>query len=174
MKTEQLLERSKASVMKRMSLIAILTVASLMPAMAARAHRAERGEGENTEVRRPDKSKAMKCEKGLKHKPDAETIALHKAKKCREVLRLTDEQYNKVFLIYKKAFSDLDKMRQKEGGADVNQGKDFAKEEKSKARKEFHAGIDKQMSKVLSEAQYAEWKQMNEHSRRTHHKKQHS
>ena len=36
MKTDQSIERSNASVMKRMSLVAILTLATLMPAVASR------------------------------------------------------------------------------------------------------------------------------------------
>ena len=61
--------------MKRMSLVAILTLATLMPAVASR------GGGE---------TQGHKCRKEMvvKRCPDAETMALHKAKVCRKELCL--------------------------------------------------------------------------------------
>lgn len=137
MKTVESIERSKASVMKRMSLVAILTLATLMPAVASRG--GEQKQGGN------------KCRKEVMMKrPDAETIALHKAKVCRKELRLNDEQYNQVFKIYKKAFSEMARKDQQ------------AVSEQDRAN--MRATIDKQMSKVLTEVQFAEWKQMKHHA----------
>lgn len=147
MKTDQTIEGSKASVMKRMSLVAILTLATLMPAVASR------GGGETQ-----GRDKCCK-EMVVKECPDAETMALHKAKVCRKELRLNDEQYNKVFQIYKKAFSEMAKKDRQ------------AISEQDKAS--MHAAIGKQMEKVLSDVQFAEWKHMKHHAHDGKHCRKH-
>ncbi|MBR3648394.1 MAG: hypothetical protein IKN59_08430 [Paludibacteraceae bacterium] len=89
MKTNNATEQSKATAMKRMSLVAVLALVTLMPAVAQ--HHADE-----------------KCE------DKAEAVALHKAKKYRFALKLNDKQYNEVFKIYEQEFKKMEKCQAKE------------------------------------------------------------
>lgn len=97
----------------------------------------------------------MRQNKGQHKKLDAQQIALFKAQQCRKELRLDDKQYDKVFKAYMTFFQQLEQQRPAEG-----QKPDEAQMKAGKDK------LAKQMQKVLSSVQFAEWQQMEA---RSHH-----
>jgi len=146
MKTMKATEKGQTAAMKRMSLIAVLAIASLMPGLAQ----------DREEFKQQDKCKGPATEIKGDHsrcacagqKPDAQSLALHKAKRYQHELNLTNEQYNKVYKLYRQEFESMESNRSN------GQKADSATLLQSKQR------IDKKMAKILSEVQYAEWKEI--------------
>lgn len=152
MKTIQTTQTSQQRNMKRMSLIAILTVLSLMPSLAQQRRPA------GVEHRQaPARCEAARCPHQHKHTAvnremmTPESMALRKAQHCKARLSLNDTQFNQVFLLYKSEFEQLDKAKKE--GATVDQ----------KARTESRKRVEKKMKKILSDVQFAQWKEMQQH-----------
>lgn len=101
---------------------------------------------------------AKMCQHKCQHKKfDAQAVALHKAKICRQELRLDEKQYNEVFKAYFAFFQTLEANKPEEG-----------QQFDQKVMKDAKNTLGKQMKKTLSEVQFAEWQQMS----RNHHKRQ--
>lgn len=161
MKTIQTTQTSQQSNMKRMSLIAILAVLTLMPALAQQKQpvRVERRPA-------PARCEAARCPHQHKHMAISremmtpEGMALKKAQHCKARLSLNDTQYNQVFQLYKKEFELMDKAKKE--GATIDQT----------ARQESHKRVEKKMKKILSDVQFAQWKQMQLQHKQHQHKPQ--
>jgi len=144
---------AKTAGMKRMSLIAILAMVSLMPALAQQkpAPRMEGPRGPRPEIKEGERPKFEKMEL------TAESMALMKAKDLQRSLKLSDDQYNKVYKLYKKEFEAVE--------ADKKAGKTPDEQQK----KETKARVEKKMQKILNDAQFAEWKAMQQRPCCQHH-----
>lgn len=93
----------------------------------------------------------MHSAKGQHKKMDAQQIALRKAQMCRQELRLDDKQYDKVFKAYKAFFQQLEQQKPAEG-----------QQLDQKLMKAAKDKLSKQMQKVLSDVQFAEWQQLEQ------------
>lgn len=146
-------EKMKQLSLKKVSLVAVLAMISLMPALAQDQQSAERPERPRHEVR-GDKFVGQQEKKQL----SAQEIALHKAKKCQQQLKLDDKQFNKVFKLFKKELEKMEAAAGKEGA------------DKAQLKKDMKQRIQKKMQGILSEVQFAEWQQMDQRSRQCQHK----
>ncbi|MCQ2331557.1 MAG: hypothetical protein MJZ55_06160, partial [Paludibacteraceae bacterium] len=94
------------------------------------------------------------------HNMSAEQLAVHKALKFRDALRLNEKQFNNVYKVYLKEFSALKQdttfrcMNKAEMTPEMCEAK---KAEMVQAK----ANIQKQMKKILDDAQYVMWLDMD-------------
>lgn len=133
--------------MKKMMLTALVLAALTMTAVAQPPQARQQG------------SRSEMHQHGQRQQ-DAQTMALKKAKFLQERLRLTEDQYNKVFKLYQKELEALEVSQQK-GQSDAAQ------------KKAMHDRISKKMKSILSDVQFAEWQQLemrqHAHGPQAHH-----
>lgn len=120
-------------------LVAVMMMSGLMMAQKP-CHKGETCEG------------AAQCRK-VQHKPiSAQEMALNKAKMLRVKLELDKKQYNEVYKIYDKYLTD--KLAEK----NEKQASVTTTSEQPKLMKKQDKALEKQMKKILTDVQYAEWK----------------
>ncbi|MBQ0137383.1 MAG: hypothetical protein KBS40_05225 [Bacteroidales bacterium] len=113
----------------------------------------------------PCEQPCAKHKKHVCHNMSAEQLAVHKALKFRDALRLNEKQFNNVYKVYLKEFSALKQdttfrcMNKAEMTPEMCEAK---KAEMVQAK----ANIQKQMKKILDDAQYVMWLDMDNGARR--------
>ena len=132
--------------MKRMTiaLMCMLTVLTVSAQVKSEMRRDERNGGKG------------ECKK--ERKMDAEAMALRKASFLKEKLDLDKKQYNEVFKVYLENGKQLEAkaMKAKAEGAELQRAD-------KEAMSEMRIATDKKLQKILSEVQYAEYKQLAAH-----------
>lgn len=93
-------------------------------------------------------------------KETPQTMAIHKAVKYRDALRLNEKQFNKVYKIYLADFTVM----QSDSNLCCKGKKEMTKEQcqaKKEAMKRITESRQAKMKKILDEAQYALWMEMD-------------